>query len=501
MPVRPLVRDQIWLLPPHFDDLLPADHPARFVASFVDQLDAARWLELGIAFEGEKEGAPAYHPRLLLGVWLYGFMIRVRSCRRLEAACHDQVPFIWLTGNQRPDHNTLWRFYWEHRQEMRTLLKLTVRTAVALGLVDLALQAVDGTKIAANASPDRTFNRAGLERLLSRVEAAIEDLEAQNATGGDRPPSHLPKALQKAEALREKVREALESLERESKTYTNLTDGEAALLRGRGGFVTGYNAQAVASPLIGADGKERAGHFITAAVVVTDRNDVDQLLPMLAAAEENSGQQAETTLADAGYHSGPNLVTCEEQGRTVVMPSTQDRALKQPYHKDRFSYDRESDRYTCPKGQKLRYAGLKRQGGKQWRRYRAESPAACRACPAFGLCTTDKRQGRSLHIGTEDEALRRHRDWMETEEAKEVYRQRKTLIEPPFGIIKEQLGGRRFHLRGLVNVGAEWSLLATAFNLRILARVWQEALHQLFGLRRYDLASAQRRASVAFEYS
>lgn len=501
MPVRPLVRDQIWLLPPHFDDLLSADHPARFVASFVDELEAARWLELGIAFEGEKEGAPAYHPRLLLSVWLYGFMTRVRSCRRLEAACHDQIPFIWLTGNQRPDHNTLWRFYQEHRQGMRQLLKLTVRTAVALGLIDLALQAVDGTKIAGNASPDRTYNRAGLERLLSRVEAAIEDLEAQNTTGGDRPASHLPKALHKAETLRDKVREALEALESESKGYTNLTDGEAVLLRGRGGFVTGYNAQAVASPLVAAEGKASSGHFITAVAVVTDRNDVGQLLPMLAAAAENTGKWAETTLADAGYHSGPNLTACEEQGRTVVMPSTQDRALNNPYHKDRFTYDRESDSYTCPRGQKLRYAGIKHRGGKQWRRYRAEAPAVCRACPAFGQCTRDKRQGRSLHIGSEDEALRRHRDWMATEEAKEVYKQRKTLIEPPFGIIKEHLGVRRFLLRGLLNTSAEWSLLATAFNLRVLARVWQRALCLLFYLHWSGLASDQRCARPAFRYS
>ena len=111
MPVRSCSRDNQWLLPPRLDDWVPLGHPARFVAAFVDELDYATWASLMIARSGEKEGAPAYNPVLLLSVWLYGFMTKVRSSRRLEAACREQLAFIWLTGNQKPDHNTLWRFY------------------------------------------------------------------------------------------------------------------------------------------------------------------------------------------------------------------------------------------------------------------------------------------------------------------------------------------------------------------------------------------------------
>src|SRR5438093_2630913 len=167
MPVRPLTRDQGWLLPPHLDDLLSYDHPVRFVGAFVDQLDEQAWAELGVLPGGEALGAPAYHPQLLLSVWLYGFMTGVRSCRKLEAACREQLPYLWLTGLQKPDHNTLWRFYEEHRREMRHLLRRTVRTAVKAGLVDLALQAVDGTKIGGNAAKDQIYSKAGLERLLA----------------------------------------------------------------------------------------------------------------------------------------------------------------------------------------------------------------------------------------------------------------------------------------------------------------------------------------------
>lgn len=446
-----------------------------FVAAFVDELDDATWWSLKVTGGGEKEGAPAYHPALLLSVWLYGFMTRVRSSRRLEAACHDQLPYIWLTGNQKPDHNTLWRFYKEHRQDMRRLLKLTVRTAVDAGLVNLALQAVDGTKISGNTSPDKTYNREGLEKLLQRVDAAIKDLEAQNATGGDKPASQLPKELQEAKTLQTKVKEALENIRKEDehRSYINLTDGDAALLRTRGGHVVGYNAQAMASPLK-RDGGESAGHLITAAEVVNEL-DAHQLIPVMEVAAENSGQRAAVTLADAGYHSGVNLEACEAQSRTVVMPESQTKALHNPYHKNAFAYDPETDTYTCPQGKTLRFAGTSRRDGKVVRRYLPESPAICRACPAFGVCTRNERHGRYLSVNPEEAALRRHRAWMETEEARCLYKKRKQLIEPVFGIIKEHLmGTRRFLLRGIDNVAAEWSLLATAFNLRVLARIWQK---------------------------
>ena len=143
MPMRPFSREQAWLMPPTLDELVPADHPVRFAAAFVDSLDAEAWEALEIDLQGDPRGAGAYHPRALLSVWIYGFMTGVRSCRKLEAACRDQVPYMWLVGMQQPDHNTLWRFYKAHRDRMRTLLRRTVRTAVSAGLVDLAVQAVD----------------------------------------------------------------------------------------------------------------------------------------------------------------------------------------------------------------------------------------------------------------------------------------------------------------------------------------------------------------------
>ncbi|HEY8745295.1 MAG TPA: IS1182 family transposase [Chloroflexota bacterium] len=484
MPVRLLSREQGWLLPHSLEDLLPQDHPVRFVGVFVDQLDQAAWAELGVRAGGEERGAPAYHPRLLLSVWLYGFMTGVRSSRKLEAACREQLPYLWLTGLQTPDHNTLWRFYQEHREGMRRLLKRTVKTAVAAGLIDLALQAVDGSKIAGNASKSRTYSSAGLERLLKRTEAAIADLEAQNQTGGEPLPPRLPEKLRQKQALAEKVRQALQRVQ-EDEGRTNLTDPEAVLLRGKDGIVAGYNVQAVVSPLSQAAG--RRGQLITAAAVTQAPDDHAQLLPMVAAAAANLGEPAETTLADAGYHSGENLDGMAERGQSVLMPEAQAKALANPYHKDAFAYDAETDTYTCPLGQTLRYSTDRRdRKGRPARIYRA-TPSVCRVCPAFGQCTKDYRHGRALEIGPDEGPLRRHRDLMATAKAQSLYSRRKELIEPTFGIIKEQQSARRLLLRGLSNVDAEWVLLAVAFNLRTLAQIWRSRLAPLLRARHFWL--------------
>lgn len=414
----------------------------------------------------------AYHPRALLSVWLYGFMTGVRSSRKLEAACRDQIPYLWLTGWQHPDHNTLWRFYQGHRREMRTLMKCTVGIAVEVGLVDLAVQAVDGTKIPGNASTDRTYNAVTLQKLLDRTEAAIAELEAQNEGGDDPPPPRLPEQLRRTEGLRKQVRAAMERLANDEGTVrVNLTDGDVQLMKGRHGIEAGYNAQAVVSPLQIAD-TEKDGLLITAADVATTADDYGQLVPMMEQAEEMTGRRADVTLADGGYHTGANLETCEQRGQRIAMPEGQREAMKRPYFKDRFKYELATDSYLCPQGYSLVFRGFRRHKGRRDIRLYRTTGVVCRACPAFGICTRDRRWGRSLWIGPHDALLRRHRQWMATDEARVLYARRKELIEPVFGILKEQMGARRFLLRGLANVKAEFVLLATAFNLRTLWRLW-----------------------------
>ena len=315
MPLRPMGREQMWTLPPTLDELLPLDHPARFVAEFVDALDREDWGELEVKIDGEVLGAPAYHPRALLSVWLYGFMTGVRSCRKLEAACRDQIPYLWLTGWQYPDHNTLWRFYRGHRQAMRKLFERTVRTAVAMKLV---VQAVDGTKVVANASVNRSYDAEGLRGLLDRLERAIADLEAQNEAGEEATVARLPEKLAYKEVLREQVKHAMADLASQKRhRRINLTDPEARLMKGRQGIVAGYNAQAMVSPMETDGGA--TSMLVTAVDVVDAANDNALLVPMVEQAEETTGTRAPMTLADAGYFAASHVAECVRQGQQVVV--------------------------------------------------------------------------------------------------------------------------------------------------------------------------------------
>jgi transposase len=473
MPQRLFDRERVWLLPPSLDELIPNDHPVRFVAGYIDTIEKKTWHELGIDLEGKVRGAPAYHPRALLSVWLYGFMSGTHTTRKLEEACRDQVSYLWLTGWQKPDHNTLWRFYKEHRNQMRHLFKNIVKTAVKMDLVDLTVQAIDGTRIAGNAAKDRSYDAKGLKQLLGKVDKVIEKLERENETDDEPSPVHLPEELQRATDLQRKIKEAVKELEADpGRIHINLTDNEANFMKTRQGLEPGYNMEAAASPLKEAV-TEIKGNFLTATDTVKEPYDNNQLIPMLEQTEENTGHKAEMTLVDTGYESGGNLADCEKRDQKVVMPMSDEQVQKNSYHKSKFTYDAETDTYTCPQGKTLYYRGNRLVEKIEYRIYQ-NVKNICKSCIAFGICT--KSNQRNICRGQYEDELRRHQEWMATEEAQKIYKRRKTIIEPVFGIIKEQMRARRFLLRGLVNVRAEGIMIATAFNLRIMCRIWQNRL-------------------------
>ena len=402
--------------------------------------------------------------------------------------------------------------------------------------------------MAGSASSSRTYDAQQLERLLERTERAIADLEAQNEAGDEPAAPRLPTDLAEAKRLRAEVLAARQALAAGGRRHVNLTDPDARLLRTAGGYLTGYNAQAVAVTVRyeagaagqvedaisagngehagdgehtgdedsadrsskGADagnedeggedgegvgsedegdqepGEDRSGReadeaggadgartrsgglLITAADVTQDPTDQAQLLPMIEAAEQSGGPAAGLTLADAGYFSAANLAACAARETPVAIPEARC-PTAHPYHHSRFAYDPGADCYQCPEGRLLRFQRLKHRRKRASVRVYAAHAADCLACPAFGRCTTST-QGRRIEVSLHADALTAHRRWMQTAEARDAFRRRKQLIEPVFGIIKEQQAGRRFLLRGLEAVRSEWTLLAVAFNLRTLAK-------------------------------
>ena len=494
MSQRPWNRDQGYLLPPSLDDWVAAVHPVRFVAAFVAELPEETWVEMGVQRDAAPLGAPRYAPELLLSVWLAGFMSGIRTVRKLEYACHYDLSFRWLTAGQTPDHNTLWRFYAAHREGMRVLLRQSMEVAVKAELVDLALQAVDGTKVLANAAKERILDEGALQRLLARVDAAIADLEAQQRGDDEPPPPSLPAELAQQDALRQRVAAALAQVRAvETPRTVNLTDPQARIMKTRQGLRPAYNAQSVVVAL-DPERAGRRGRLIVATQVTTAPDDHGQLAPMITAAQLPE-HRVPLTVADGGYHSGATLAACAEAGYAVVMPESQSAAQRRnPYHKDAFRYDPERDTYTCPAGREMTMRGTSHgTTGREVLLYRGE-PGRCRSCAAFGTCTTAKRWGRTVAVGRYELALRAHRQWMETPEAQQAGQRRKSLIEPVFGMIKEQQRAHRMLLRGRHKVDAEWRLLAIAFNLNTLARVW--AAGQLPG-GDYTGDSAQRQPAAA----
>ena len=289
--------------------------------------------------------------------------------------------------------------------------------------------------------------------------------------------ARLPEKLAEQKELRERVRQAMKELpgkERPNRykrpARINLTDKDARLMRTRQGIVPSYNAQAMVSP-VATDGGV-TGMLVTASDVVDEPKDAARLTAMTRQAEEVSGARMPMTLADAGYFAGRHVAELHQRGQQALMPDMA-RPTDHPYYEDQFIYDEGNDSYTCPHGEVLAFAGMKCNKTKKAREYRIVSASVCRECPAFGVCTRNISGGRSLEIGPYDVALRRHREWMATDEAQQAYRRRLPLGEPLFAIIKNQLGAQRFSLRGLADVRAEWDMLVTAFNMRTLWRVWR----------------------------
>jgi hypothetical protein len=339
-----------------------------------------------------------------------------------------------------------------------------VQVALRLDLVGLALQAIDGTKIQALCSGRRVFDEknnrallAALEETIAQQEQALEAAEAEAAL----PPEELPAPLRAAHALREQVAAALGEIEKGGVKYAHPQEPQARRMECEGRNRFGYNAQVV------VDAKAQV---IVAAEVVTQENDLGILLPMAEAARENTGT-AVPSVADAGYATSEQLAAAEECAQEVItpLPGSSVRGQEGPFHTSRFVHDAARDVVRCPQGRELPFMRVRDRNGVPWRVYRGGR--VCAGCPVRAHCTQD-RHGRTIEIGLHHEALLRHRQKLLSETAQAQLRQRGGIVEPVFAQIKHNGGFRRWTLRGLESVRAQWALLCTSWNLQVLYRHW-----------------------------
>lgn len=458
--------DQTLLLPPCMDDWVGPGHPARFIREFIRCVDLRT---LGLDTLNRSEGGPAFAPELLVAVWLYGYFRKVRSLRALELACQEEMGFLWLTGNTRPDHNALWRYWSGHRGPLKALFKESVRLAVKMDLVGFALQALDGTKIQAKCSAYGSYDKGHLEKRLAELDEQIDQMESHIAAAGIEPSVQLPEALETKTALREKIKAALTQVEEGSCRHAHPQEPSAMRMKTDKGMKFGHNAQAIA---------DERSNVVVAAELADLPTDQHALMPMLEVAgqlrrevDAQGPQQPPLTQADAGYATTTQLMQAEARGLPVqTPPPTGWSDLSTAYHTAKFHHDAQRNVVICPQGQTLPWMRSRQVGERRFEVYR--NSRACAQCPVRTECTTS-RKGRQIEIcQARPHLLVWSQQWHDPA-VRKYYQQRAKIIEPVFAQIKQQMGFRRWTVSGKQKVLVQWRLLCTAWNLKVIFRHWQ----------------------------
>lgn len=461
--VRGIDRQQAVLFPETLDDYVGAENPVRVIDAFVDQLDLAA---LGFQRATPSDlGRPAYDPRALLKLYVYGYLNRTRSSRRLERETHRNVEVMWLVGRTTPDHKTIADFRAAHPTALRGVFREFTVVCRRLSLFGAELVGIDGSKFRAVNAKERSFTAKELRALLGRIDARItEYLTTLEAADRGDPPAPVeavtPPALQdtvaQLTARQTEYRKLLTSLEETGATQVTLSDPESRRMKTKEGTNVCYNTQ------IAVDAK----HHLLAAVDVTNEiNDEHQLAPMAQQAKTTLGVDHLEVTADAGYHHGPSVQACVTAGITPTVPSfnSSKNGPAGRFTKADFTYVPEADAYRCP-GDALLPFHFEHQRHGQTQRFYYDF-AACTGCPLRTKCTgeTQPTRGRRIMRVAHETLLNEMADRVRAHPERMV--QRKSLVEHPFGTIKRGHDGGYFLLRGLEKVRGEFSLMGLAYNL------------------------------------
>jgi transposase len=453
-------RSQLILLPDCLDDYVGEDNPVRIVDAFIDELDLAVLGFAGVV--PEATGRPSYHPVTLLKIYLYGYLNRVQSSRRLEREAQRNIELMWLTGRLAPDFKTIADFRKDNGAAIRAVCSQFVVLCRALGLFTRAVVAIDGSKFKAVNNRDKNYTVAKVTGRMEQVDASIARyLRALDRA--DREESDIAEA--KSIRLKEKIaglRRQMRALKEMEQTVqdapdqqVSLTDPDARSMAtsGKGTATVGYNVQ------IAVDAEH---HLIVAHEVINQGYDRHQLAPMAFKAQQAAGCEQITALADRGYFSGDQVLACENTGVLPCVPKTltSGNAKRGLFTGQDFIYDAEKDHYTCPAGQHLTRGRVRSDRSGDIDQYRHLT--ACFTCPLKPRCTAEKvkRVKRWKHEDVLD-VMQDRLDRMP--EAMGVRRQ---TVEHPFGTLKAWMGATHFLTRTLDKVRTEMSLHVLAYNLK-----------------------------------
>ena len=455
-------RTQSILLPEALDDYITETNPVRVVDVFVDELDLR---ELG--FEGVEPaatGRPAYHPAVVLKLYIYGYLNRVQSSRRLEKEAQRNVEVMWLTGRLMPDFKTIADFRKDNGKAIRSVCRQFVVLCQQLGLFSEALVAIDGSKFKAVNNRDRNFTGAKLQRRMEEIEASINRYLTDLDTADRQEPviakAKTERLQDKIAALKVQMKEMKKievQLSQTSDKQISLTDPDARSMKTRGTGVVGYNVQTA------VDAKH---HLIVAHEVTNVGRDHEHLSSMAKQARAAMGTDEITAVADRGYFKGEEILACHEAGITVIVPKTTTSGAKADGRFDRadFIYDAQKNEYRCPAGEHLiwRYASL--QDGLVQHRYWSSH---CQQCAIKEKCTPGKQRRVTRW---------EHEDVLESMQTRldhrpDSMRIRRQTVEHPFGTIKLWMGSAHFLTTTLKKVSTEMSLHVLAYNLKRVMKI------------------------------
>jgi transposase len=455
-------RTQVTLLPDCVDDYVGTDNSVRVIEAFVDQLDLR---EMGfVSVDPEATGRPAYHPSVMLKIYIYGYLNRVQSSRRLEYETQRNIEVMWLTGRLMPDFKTIANFRKDNGKAIRRVCRQFIVLCRELNLFSEAFVAIDGSKFKAVNNRDKNFTAGKMKRRMAAINESIERYLTSMDTADRAEPevAALKKGrLQdKIDALKRQM-ERLKMIEAQLNAspdkQVSLTDPDARSMKNREGGIVGYNVQTA------VDAKH---HLIVAHEVTNEGVDRDQLSSMAQKAKDAIGTRELTVVADRGYFKSELILECENSGITALVPKsmTSNNRAEGRFDKQDFIYIAKDDEYRCPAGQRAIWRFTTLEHGLTLHKYWT---SACPRCPIKSQCTTGdyRRIARWEH----ESVLEAMQDRLDRKP--DSMRVRRRTVEHPFGTLKMWMGATHFLTKTLPRVSAEMSLHVLAYNLKRIMQI------------------------------
>ena len=445
-------RYQSTLFPESVDEYIEEDSVVRVIDVFIDRLDISG---LGFKAEAAETGRPGYHPRTMLKIYVYGYLNRVHSSRRLEREAKRNVELMWLTARLAPDFKTIADFRKDNGEAIRLVCREFVMLCRKLNLIGDTL-AIDGSKFKAVNNRDKNFTRAKLKRRLAEVEASIERyLDELDKADQSAPPRDTRSLKDKITALEEemdRLKKCEVRMHEAPDQQLSLTDPDARSMKSRGGGIVGYNLQTAV---------DIENHLIVTHEVTNVGSDRRQLTRMAQQARAELETDHITVLADEGYYNGDELRACEDSNITAYVPhsSTSNNKAKGQFDRSEFHYIEADDEYECPAGERLIYRFTREEKGKLIRRYWS---SACSHCSLKPRCTTGKNRRVSRWV-LEEVVERAAARLAEKPDAMQI---RRTTVEHPYGTLKCWMGATHFLTKTLDHVSTEMSLHVLAYNMK-----------------------------------